>query len=302
MARDLVDGLTWGGALVSVDLVRRALRWAVANPLSAGTILGVCLFGMVRLGYALFYGEFAATPEEAGLGYKETIAQSALVLLTLILLLTFSFLMGMIVWLGYVILGTIFGEALGRTGHPLARVLTGARWSQAIVWSATRQRASVRASPPIGKILRDFYSVVIWFYGPGRARRLRETIFSRRGLTRLFYLALLFGIVVLLVILTIDARSAAHQARSGHPVHPSTLFGIPFLFRRAETATVYATGRRTTKELGIRRGDCILYLGASNNTELLYDYDPSTNKGRTLRIPSWSIAVGVPATVSNCKN
>jgi hypothetical protein len=275
--------------------MRRLLRYAVANPLPALTIIGVCLFGIVRVGYAIFYGHFGATPEEAGLGYKETIAQSALVLLVLILLIAFAFLTLTVIGVAYIVISFTAPEVLRQIGE----LIPGGP-EETLAWRLVRRRASVRARPPWGDLWRDVYTGLIWLTSPGWPSRLLKILVKPVWLARLIPVATLIAIAVIFYLLATDASSAARHARSGHPVHPRSLFGIPFLLRRAETATIYPTGGRTSEELGIGSGDCVLYLGSSSDTKLLYDYNRMLKKGRTLRIPATSVVVQVPATTSRC--
>jgi hypothetical protein len=55
--------------------------WAIENPLSALTGLGLVLYGFLRLIYARFYSPLGVKPEEVGLGYAETLSQSVGLLL-----------------------------------------------------------------------------------------------------------------------------------------------------------------------------------------------------------------------------
>lgn len=54
----------------------RIWAWAKTNPLPALTILGVALYGLLRLPYSVYYGSLGASPEEVGLSYAETLARS----------------------------------------------------------------------------------------------------------------------------------------------------------------------------------------------------------------------------------
>jgi hypothetical protein len=51
--------------------------WLAANPLAALTLLGVVLYGLIRLGHSLFYSEFGLSPNEVGLGYGDALARAA---------------------------------------------------------------------------------------------------------------------------------------------------------------------------------------------------------------------------------
>ena len=51
-------------------------NWALGNPLSAVTALGLFLYGFLRYVYARFYSPLGVKPEEVGLGYAEILSQS----------------------------------------------------------------------------------------------------------------------------------------------------------------------------------------------------------------------------------
>jgi hypothetical protein len=51
--------------------------WVTTNVLPMLTVLGVALYVVLRLPYAVYYGTLGAAPEDVGLGYVETLARSA---------------------------------------------------------------------------------------------------------------------------------------------------------------------------------------------------------------------------------
>lgn len=53
-------------------------KWLAANVVPALTLIGVTLYVLLRLPYAMYYGRLGTTPEDVGLGYVEMLAQSAL--------------------------------------------------------------------------------------------------------------------------------------------------------------------------------------------------------------------------------
>lgn len=61
--------------------------WAGRNLLASLTILGVVLYGLIRLWYQAFYGPFGLAPEDVGLDYAETLARSAGLIVWLTILL-----------------------------------------------------------------------------------------------------------------------------------------------------------------------------------------------------------------------
>jgi hypothetical protein len=64
--------------------------WALGNPLSVVTVLGLCLYGFLRYVYARFYSPLGVKPEEVGLGYGEILSQSVMGLLLFSALLILS--------------------------------------------------------------------------------------------------------------------------------------------------------------------------------------------------------------------
>jgi hypothetical protein len=57
------------------------------NPLGTLTLLGVILYGLLRICAVRFYSQFGVQPEEVGLSYAQLLAQSAAAYLALFLLL-----------------------------------------------------------------------------------------------------------------------------------------------------------------------------------------------------------------------
>jgi hypothetical protein len=60
-----------------IALSRRVLEWMRANPGTALTALGFILYGLLRIGYELFYRPFGVAPDEVGFGYGQILSQSA---------------------------------------------------------------------------------------------------------------------------------------------------------------------------------------------------------------------------------
>jgi hypothetical protein len=66
---------------VSVTPMIALGTWALGNPLSAVTALGLLVYGFLRYVYARFYSPLGVKPEEVGLGYAEILSQSVVGLL-----------------------------------------------------------------------------------------------------------------------------------------------------------------------------------------------------------------------------
>jgi hypothetical protein len=68
----------------------RVEDWLAANTLAAVSIAGALMYGITRISYVSFYGEFGLDPEDVGIGYASMLARALprlLVLATLALLL-----------------------------------------------------------------------------------------------------------------------------------------------------------------------------------------------------------------------
>jgi hypothetical protein len=116
--------------------------WALENPLSAVTALGLCLYGILRYVYARFYSPLGVKPEEVGLGYGEILAQSVTGLLL------FSALMFLLIFIGAVlaIIGAlVWGGLLRRVRADirrdwhwvlvfLAALIVLFLWAEAVGW------------------------------------------------------------------------------------------------------------------------------------------------------------------------
>jgi hypothetical protein len=63
--------------------VKAVSRWAVANPITFVTLVGLLLYGVLRFSSSLFYGRLGFTPEEVGLSYVSTIGRAVYGLMTL---------------------------------------------------------------------------------------------------------------------------------------------------------------------------------------------------------------------------
>lgn len=118
--------------------------WALENPLSAVTALGLCLYGILRYVYARFYSPLGVKPEEGGLGYGEILGQSVTGLLL------FSALMFLLIFIGAVlaIIGAlVWGGLLRRACADirrdwrrvlvfLAALIVLFLWAEAVGWGA----------------------------------------------------------------------------------------------------------------------------------------------------------------------
>ena len=54
----------------------RVEEWLAANTLAAVTIAGALIYGITRISYVGFYGEFGLDPEDVGIGYAATLARA----------------------------------------------------------------------------------------------------------------------------------------------------------------------------------------------------------------------------------
>jgi hypothetical protein len=279
--------------------MRRVVRWAGANVLLAMTILGLGTYAIVRLAYSLFYGPLDVTPEEVGLGYEETLAQSALALLALITLFIIV-IAGM--WLLLIL------SLVGQLAYMQSVSLVAIRFEDFLskklgLSSPDETWADLRLQRHAAKgVRRKLLTFVI------RAHDIRKTGLGRASqrlqtLTRLSLLmppSFVAAVVLTGALLVWEAQDRSRDVRRGESVVPQTFVGVPFLQIRAQRADVFAVGDRGLAELGLRPGDCFLLLGESGGRTYIYDYDLERGEGRTVRVASDLIAVSTPGGDFQC--
>jgi hypothetical protein len=83
------------------------------NPLAGLTVVGVVLYGILRLSAALFYLRLGVTPEDVGLSYSRTISQAFF---------------GLIFFAAYFALSQLFMPALLEVGRRMALTLAANSW------------------------------------------------------------------------------------------------------------------------------------------------------------------------------
>ena len=59
-----------------MTLRSRLEKWLAANTLAAVSIAGALVYGVIRISYVGFYGEFGLDPEDVGIGYAATLARA----------------------------------------------------------------------------------------------------------------------------------------------------------------------------------------------------------------------------------
>lgn len=264
-----------------------ARRWVARNPLAVVTLVGILLYGIVRLANALFYGELGVTPEEVGVGYQETLAQSALT----VVLITLFFAVGLgalSLWYLVVLVG-------------LPRLFAWARrrlWKQDFARGKARlERVRWRRAETDGhsrRLLGAYELILRLEYEPEGVR------LSRRVVGRVAAVSVVGAVAVTTAVLILSARGWGSEASHGDPVQRARLFGIPLLHIRAESADAASTDGTPLSALGIDGDRCYLYLGESGGTTYLYTYDEEHGVGRTLRVGSDQITVSTPSRSGDC--
>lgn len=216
------------------------------------TAIGLALYGALAFGYSRFYGEFGVSPDEVGLGYVQALSRSA----------------------GAVFLFFAIGFAYVAIGVVQLRIVY-----RSLVRAADRADAVGRA-----EALRDEGA-------PQRGGASSNSDGSSRPRELLLYLASTLAAVALVVVVVVFATAAknrADQVRQGQAVGPvKFLVGSVLLDLRAQPATILWTGRTSPATSVLKGGRCLMYLGQSDGTTVLYD----PLAGETLRVPSAAVLV-----------
>jgi len=208
--------------------VKRAAKWLLANPGVALTIGGLLAFGYLHLAYLFFYYPMRVSPDDVGLGYKETLVGAVALLLSLA-----------VFWLSFTIVGVLLGGI---------RLAIASR-------RGTSTKTAAGESSKVGNLIA--YAVD----GAGA-----------------------FLLVILLFELWL-AHDAGRAARRGDPGDVRIL-GIPLFQSRADFASVKAVSGDSLPS-AVSRASCLLYLGQSDGTTVLYD----ATMRQAIRVPSSSVAV-----------
>jgi hypothetical protein len=260
-------------------------RSITANPVFLLTALGLILYGFLRLANSLFYTRLAVKPEEVGLGYAETLSQSAV---GVFLVLGFGFAI-----FGLVVFFLVFVVPAGWRYQPasnspttiekvlsavtLAVVVAGEITAYAVWDLHTAWNALAIVGGAIGGIagLREIWVEV----RTGRPRRLV------RSVEVVMALAAILAVVLILVQAWDDGRGV----REGQVRHPTFLGFFPFGSWGADAAYVEWVGGQPPSPFSSARRRCLVYLGQSNGTAVFYDAHAADQ--RTIRVPAGDVVV-----------
>ena len=131
--------------------------WLASNTLPAVSIAGALVYGVIRISYVGFYGEFGLDPEDVGIGYAATLARALPGLLFWFGVLALSVLAyyALVVWRGHET-----PERVSRLRRHIAWVLAGGFLLLFLISAADAQRAA--AAVKRGDELRPPSGVISW--------------------------------------------------------------------------------------------------------------------------------------------
>jgi hypothetical protein len=297
--------------------------WALGNPLSVVTVLGLCLYGFLRYVYARFYSPLGVKPEEVGLGYGEILSQSVMGLLLfsvlmflLLLIFTVLVITAAVVWAGFFLavragiredkrIGIAFLVVMAVTitlfvladAVGWGAVLVGSLALLLIVWLVDLIRS--RSSPDDARPDASQRSTTTPPRRPATpsGRWRDQSLLASRGLRWSISAVFLATLVIVAGTLVLEARGGAARVLRGEAWR-STFAGIPMTSMQALPATIVWSSGTPPSDLELGDDHCLLYLGESSSITVLYD----ASAHRTIRLPSSDVIVSVqneaPACVS----
>jgi hypothetical protein len=259
------------------------VRIVATNPVFAVTALGLILYGLLGLANSLFYDPLAVKPEEVGLGYAETLSQSAVGVLV-VLLTSFAI-------FGLFLVLLIFGWALLRRGDPdgdgkLEQLLAAVVVIGILTGTALHLWAPSNVSDVLYPVLEVAF--VLWIF----YRVWREV---RSGSVKRVFLmagsAFALSVALTLILVMLQARDDGRAVRDGQVRHHPTFLGfIPFGSWGADAAWVEWVAPDPPKAFAAKgRRRCLLYLGRANGTAVFYDARARDDK--TLRAPATAVVI-----------
>jgi hypothetical protein len=268
---------------------RRVLSWNAGNLLPIITLFGLVFYGVLRLAYALFYQPLGVTPEEAGLSYAETIAQSALVLLLLAVGIVALFLIVIVVY----VVALVSSFVLVR--HQLKKAIDSVVGEGSKPDRAEIQRVAQRAVDANSGLQRQFVLITARLYllpDLGYWGWLKVTTKQLWSYSRAFLIITsVISFAAITFFLLNEAKTLSLQAPSGSALQPPTFAGVPFLGFTAQAVRITPTELASPLESLDSLRHCLLFLGQSGGQVYLYQYDPKLKDGRTFHIPASSIVI-----------
>ena len=266
--------------------------------MAVASLITILASGFYGLAYERFYQALDITPEQAGLSVTQILIHSAiggLALVALTSLAVFACLMPAVpvrddvdskkqkgsfaklaANLGLTLLGFLLLAELN--------LFLGAGWIllgffaviSAVVLLTTNIRLRLR-----------------WVVVPTPS--LRPMAFKGdRYLALLVAIAIPAGLLITGAITVQEANRLGEKAGNGEAVRDPELIGMPFLGVRAEPALVsWDAG----KPVGSGSAQCMFYLGASNDSVILYDHR-STG---TFQVPASTVTIELRRNMSSCE-
>lgn len=283
-------------------LIARLTESASANPLSALTGLGLIFYVLLRIVHSRFYGALGITPEEVGLGYAQTIAQSVIGIGGL-------FLIGMVyaVTVGPIL--EVVGRLMMMSFLEIVRIIRLRRWRVLLggvllgslvgaIWLTVLYISDGESGAPLETrdlILLMVFTILLGAGSLGARRVLGESpqptwhalspppavslkktwhIISRRGR------AVPVTIMSLLVfeVIAVTASTDAARVKEGLEVH-----GILGSWSATHVKVAWPVGDKYERLKHSQETNCLLYVGQSNGIGIFYD--ATGKEGLAFRVP-----------------
>ncbi len=236
-----------------------AARWFDELKLAGGILaaLGVLGYGLLRLAYVQFYWHFDALPEDAGLGKTELLSQALVGPVVLLIVAAVASILLLVLLL---FLNSFYFISARAIGLRLVRYMASRTRAPADVDElvAAAERSLTRLLPlPVSA--KDAVKSVLRLFRPVAAA------------------GTVLALAVTVGSLFISAHDAArgvlespHQTLAGRSIGVGS-YSLPILDVRALAATVVWVGSGTTPSVLSTDASCLMYLGQTSDTVLVYD-------------------------------
>jgi len=271
-------------------------------------LLGLFLYGILRVNYSIFYGNLGLTPEVMGLGYADLLTQSlaglALIAVGLLLFMVIFF-VRVIAWGLYETKSEAGKEALAvkqpstsSRGRHIEWFVTIAIALGLLYFLVTSLYSSEGIVNPFA--LQAALSLILLYalragtYDPSPRQQELFRLVKRRYARALGVYSLI-AVITVLAILPILAISDSNEVKHGRSSH-FTVFGIPILSWGGDPVVMLWLEGNSPGGWDSGKSRCLIYLGQANGAAILYD----VAQQHPIQLPASKVEVRLNSPDSAC--